>query len=377
MRRLLASAGALVLTSCSGSTASSPDSPSPTATASTNASEPSSAPAPSPSPSPLYQGPACQLPVMLWTFPNREAQGGFIDASSGTFAPDPASVMVFDSATGFYRTPDQPYLYGNWGNPVLASSTYDLSQHRWLPVPPQFVSPDGSTYAYDSGPVSPGGGVHLVDVATGTDRVVPGTSRIPNANYFVVGFLRDGVYLTQSNAGGGGGGLWRLDPTTSAITQVSTDAPGAGVFVGETPLQSPPTPEYPDAWWTHLSATFSASNDPYVYFQYLSGVAGQHGEDWFQRPGFLMKLIGVDTTGHAIVLAQSASQVEVWLLATPNSATQLYSVANNGSTDLQFKTAVADRGGWWIGSPTGVFLATGGAFTLVSATPAVVVGTCS
>jgi hypothetical protein len=66
----------------------------------------------------------------------------------------------------------------------------------------------------------------------------------------------------------------------------------------------------------------------------------------------------------------------VWQLATPNSATKLYTTANDGKPGLAFKTAVADHKGWWIGSRSGVFLAKAGSFTQVSKTPAIVAGSC-
>ena len=224
---------------------------------------------------------------MLWSYPNRESQGGFIDTASGRFVADPDSVMVLDSAKGRYRTAGQPYLCGNWGDAVLPASTYDQTHHRWLPVPPEYVSPDGARYAYAVAANSPGGGVHLVDIATATDRIVPGTMDVPDTNYFVVGYLNDGVYLDRFGPSGGGAiGLWRLNPTSNAIVQVSTDAPAVGVFVGQTPLENQPNAMTPDAWWTTVSADFSASSDPYVYFQYITGAPGQRGEDWFQRPGF-------------------------------------------------------------------------------------------
>jgi hypothetical protein len=171
--------------------------------------------------------------------------------------------------------------------------------------------------------------------------------------------------------------LWRLDTASGGVTLVSTDAQAMGVFVGATPLQVPPTEEYPDAWWTTVSWDSSASSDPYVYFQYLSAVAGQHAEDWFKRPGSRMNVVGVDAHGHAVVLARSPSQVELWLLSTPDSASQIYSAANGGGSNLPFKTAVADHGGWWIGSSVGMFFATTTAFTQVSSTPSVAVGGCN
>ena len=315
---------------------------------------------------------------MLWTAPGAsyETQGGFVDTASGAFTPDPASVMLFDNVKDLTRTPDQPYLYGTPGDSNVAASSYDASQHRWLPVPPQAVSPDGKTYAYGVARNAPGGGVHVVEVATGVDRILS-TAYPPNVNYFVVGYLSDGIYLNEFGPTGGGGiGLLRLDPATGAITQVSTDSPALGVLVGETPLQSPPSTGNPDAWWTTDSDNFTDISDPYVYFQYLTGVPGQHGEDWFSRPGLHPDVIGADTTGQAIVAATSAAQLEVWLLGTPNSSTEIYHIQANG-TDRAFKTAVADKGGWWIGSISGVFFATASTWVQVSSTAAVVVGGCA
>ena len=318
---------------------------------------------------------------MLWNYPNLEAQGGFIDVASGRFTSDSQSVMVFDSAKALYRTPSQPYLFGTGGTDAtaLTAASYDLAKGRWLPVPRQYVSPDGSLYAYAVGTPGAAHGVHLVDVTTGADKIVPSTTTIPNdhANYFVAGYLQDGVYLNRFGQGGPRAGLWRLNPASGSIVQVSTDAPFMGVFVGNTPLANPPTSGNPDAWWSSVSADFSAKSDPYAYHQYLTGIAGQHAETWFQRPGFRIDVIGVDGGGHAVVVAESASAIELWLLATPDASTRLYELANNGSPDLPFRTAVQDSAGWWIGSRTGVFLATSAAFTQISQTAAVVVGSCS
>ena len=332
----------------------------------------STPPAQSPSP----KAAACRLPVMLWTYPNLETQGGFIDTSTGVFTPDPESVMVFDNASGLMRTPKPPYLYGGPGDSAWATASYDWTRHRWLPVASQWISPDASEYAY----AVANQGVHLVDVSSGVDNSVSATSTPPTATarFFVAGYTKSGVYLTQWGPTGGPGlGLWRLDPASHAITQAGTDSPGLGVFVGETPLTSPPTSEFPDAWWTNVSTDFSTANDPRVYHQYLSETVGQHGETWFDRPGFRMNVIGVDTAGRAIVQAQSAGELEVWQLATPNSATKLYTTTNDGKPGLAFKTAFADHEGWWIGSRTGVFLANAGSFTQVSKTPAIVAGPCN
>jgi hypothetical protein len=217
-----------------------------------------------------------------------------------------------------------------------------------------------------------------VNVATGIDRIVPGTVTISDdqANYLVVGYLQDGVYMGRSGRGGPRIGLWRLDLGSGVILNVSTDAPLGGVLVGNAPLVNPPSVGNPVAWWSTISADFSASSDPHVYYQYLTGVAGQHGETWFERAGFRINVIGVDRAGHGMVVAESEREVEIWLLQESTS-TRLNSAANNGSPDLPFNTAVADAGGWWIGGRTGVFFATTASFTRVSTTPAVVVGGCA
>jgi hypothetical protein len=308
---------------------------------------------------------------MLWSDISQETQGGFIDAATGVFSADPHSVMVYDSATELTRTPDQPYLYSRGpGDVAMAAATYDGPQHRWLPVPREWVSPDGATYAYAQSQPGATQGVHIVNVATGVDRVVPGTSGDPDArgkHYGVIAYQPDGIYLNRVGQLGGIG-LWLLNPATGAITQVSTDAPGVGVFVAGK-----------QAWWTAPSANPYASTDPYVTHQYLTGVAGQHGETWFQRPGTGLHVLGIDTTGRALVLAQSASD-EIWQLAIPNDSKTLTTMPNDRSFPqlVPFKTAVLDAAGWWIGSRTGVFLATtSGDFLHASTTPAVVVGGCT
>src|SRR2546430_2060475 len=102
----------LLVASCSGSTAGLQASPSPSQS-------------------------ACRLPAMLWSYPDGETQGGFINSVSGIFTPDPGSLMVLDNPSGLMRTPDKPFLFGTGDADGLAlvGASYDLSQHRWLPVP--------------------------------------------------------------------------------------------------------------------------------------------------------------------------------------------------------------------------------------------------
>jgi hypothetical protein len=289
-------------------------------------------------------------------------QAGFIDTATGTYGADPSGLMLWDESTGLDHTPDQPYLYG------LGGTSYNRAQHRWMPVPREYVSPDGRAYAYAAPRAGPSPGVHIVDLATLRDTVVPGTSGDPDPrgyHYYVVSYQPDGVYLTRVNQLGGGG-LWRLDPATGALTQVSSDAPGSGVYVVEG-----------EAWWTSPHSS-SSPDDPYVYHQYLTGAQGQHAETWLQRPGFRVDVIGV-ASGRAVVVADSAGTIEMWLLTSAASATQIYGAAGSGSvgTYPPFLTAVAEPTGWWIGSRSGLFFASKDAFGRVAATPVRVAGDCT
>lgn len=316
---------------------------------------------------------------MLWNSPNMETQGGFIDARSGAFTPDAASVVVQDTPGGLYRTREQPYLYGTGQSDAigtgLASTAYDTTAHRWLPVPPQFVAPDGSSYAYSWTQPDSARGVHIVNVESGTDRVVPGTAAPTAINYVVAGFLSDGVYLSAFGGGGPLNGLYRLDPATGGITQVSDDASFFGLFLGRADPSNTAVAKLAVAWWSLAGGDFSAGNDPSAYFEYLTGTQGQHAESWFSRPGFRINVLGADASGRAIVVAESPQSIEVWLLAESRS-TNLFTGPNDGRPDLPYKTAVPSAAGWWIGSSSGVWLAGSGRFARVSTTAAVVVGDC-
>jgi hypothetical protein len=72
--------------------------------------------------------------------------------------------------------------------PNVAGATYDRPSRRWIPAALQAVSPDGTRYAYVSG------AVHVVDVASGADRVAYGGP----TNFILIGFARDALYLAQA-----------------------------------------------------------------------------------------------------------------------------------------------------------------------------------
>src|SRR5260370_25428049 len=119
--------------------------------------------------SPPPNAPLCRLPVVSWEQQYLARQAGFIDTATGTYTADLSGVMVSDESTGLDHTPDHPYLYG------LGGSSYNRAHHRWLPVPREYVSPDGPTYADAASQAGPSPGVHIVHLAALRDRVGAGT----------------------------------------------------------------------------------------------------------------------------------------------------------------------------------------------------------
>lgn len=167
---------------------------------------------------------ACRLPIASGDAPQdgnpthgTVGNGGFIQFPAGTFTPDPQS-----------------------------SGTYDLAVHRWLPVRHDWVSPDGTRYAWPEyrrvdGPAT--GIIHVVDVASGADH--PITVPAPS---MPVSWEATGLYITRivPNSDAPPQGLSLLDPNTGALRQISNtgewDAIGTGKAFGVDLDQSAPLP---------------------------------------------------------------------------------------------------------------------------------------
>lgn len=327
MRALMAVLAVVAISSCATSSA-------PVASVSPAATPKTAAPA--------WNGPVCSLPVMLWSDIGQETQPGFIKTSTGAFTPDPKGAAA---------------LHGQ-------SGSYNAALRVWVPVPREHVSPDGSQYSYTS--IQPGAlqGVHLVDVRSGADNVIPRTEGDQDArgfHYWVVAFQPEGIYVSLDSQIASRG-LFLTNPVTGTTIRVSTETSDINVFVSGG-----------QAWWTGDSE--GPSPDPSVYHQPLTGVAGQHAASWFSGPGSFVRVLGVDPDGAAVVVAQSRETAQLWLLQTPNSAVKIGEtpVTFNG---LMFRSAVADSGGWWVGGKNGVYFTAGSTMQTVSSTPAIVVGAC-
>jgi hypothetical protein len=280
-------------------------------------------------------GLACRLPVITWT---QTAQGqepteGFMTYPGGQFTSDASGAVVLDGTR--YRTTAQPYLYG--GGP--GAGWYDWPMGRWLPARRQSVSPDGLHYADGNG----FGAIHVVDVATGTDR----TFKAPDGPDTVLYYAKEGVYFNHAYEGPPGPGLWLLDPTSGAVQTVFSDksVDAVGGFA---------------AWLLDVNPA-----DPHpVFSQYIGGnmpnevlrrdLNGGPTVRWFYQPGKSVTVTGFDYEKHPLIVAEtlrSPDTVQVWQVPAANQGHLLYS-----GTQLAY--TVADDHGIWFSDDQGISLYT-------------------
>lgn len=161
----------------------------------------------------------CKLPAMSaidMASGDNPAGGGFVQIPGGLFTPDPRAASA------------------GLGRPI-----YDAAIHDWLPEPKGWrqyatnirLAPDGTSYVYESaklGPPNPNGpsgpismAVHVVDIRTGSDRVVYESATPPL--YDVLDYSPLRITLTPGcfECGAGGSNLWSLHERTGSLHKVS------------------------------------------------------------------------------------------------------------------------------------------------------------
>lgn len=283
---------------------------------------------------------SCRLPFTMFT------TTGFIHVPEGTFTADAGSATQPDpSRPGFVRTVASPALYGPGGT---GQETYDWRFSRWLPVPHALVSADGSQYAYSElmpNPASQGLGgppplgtlVHVVDVATGNDRIVEQSADVLSA----VSFRSEGIYLTQPTV------LvdtivpfyvWIVDPTTHSAHKLL-----GGKSVG------PGTTAFTDgALWILASDSTNPKGTPQLLRVNLND--GSQSA-WSQPTGMFAQFLGLDGLDHPIVSTFSGTNGDPGKTWVITSASTSRPIADQGFTGQ----LVADGHGLWL-TGNGVFL---------------------
>ena len=281
----------------------------------------SSSPAARSSSTPPAPGLNCRLPV-TWAVQNGsslDTKAGFVTFPGQTLREDPAA--------------------------PARSTFYDRGLAKWLPTWRSSVSPDGRRYAYSEGNAYVGteGKLHVVDVATGVDRVIYRSSRV----YGVIDFAAEGIYLTGAVPEGYPIGLWLEDPRGGTPRLISSSvvspAVGGGYAWGLDFNTADPSPG---------PGGIEGPKNRILRFDLRSGVA----TPWFYRPGASLYVLGFDSRGEPFVTADfvpspadvnGQDSVEVWLITSGTSATEVF---EGSGIPVPRLAAVDSYGVWFDGS---------------------------
>lgn len=241
----------------------------------------------------------CTLPV----FAGPPGSGGFVSFPAGAFTADPRSAVAFPSPGPSYGP---GYGYPNMGQ------TYDRAHSRWLPVPSQFVSPDGAHYAYATG-----SGIYVVDAAN-SSQVEVGEGHSWN----ILRVLNDHVVGGQLNAPG----LWIVPFSGTASELVTT-----GYWQGATATA---------AYGTSTSAVPSGTTQTLQRADLATGKV----TDWFSQKGASTGVFGFDAQGDPLIMANYTDGWELWLTKSPTSG---YVVMNSYQQVSLQGQPVGDSHGIW------------------------------
>ena len=304
-----------------------------------------------PVPIPESLGLTCILPVVLRgeTVADREnpGRGALIDFKTGRLAVVPEGATRWDTSLN-------PNLVDTVATPLLRGGgglTYDRTAGRWVPAQQVLISPDGSRYTYGvpaSDPASPTtpSRIHVVDVATGSDRVVY-AAQGPD---YPVAFAAEGIYFYRSRWEIPPVGLTLLDPATGQVTTVTEKGYWGSFGVGEA--------------WGSLNVGGMGSPTPTV--DRLDLKTGQSSE-WLRVPDpDSVWVIGLDLAGRPIVqIGPMGASVPTRyaVITSPGVIEPLFA-----STSFVY-SVVADQRGLWMGEDNGMYLFSGGALHFVFASP--------
>ena len=328
-----------VVASCGASraTALTTRSPTPSGTLSATTATPTSAAS---TPATSTASANCRLPLVPST-----GTAGFISYPGGTFTADPAAAIK-TKANGL---------------------AYDRGFARWLPVPWALVSSDGRHYSYGEYPdfstyPLPDSVLHVVDVATGRDRIVA------RGQYVVSDYETEGIYLTQLVGGHDGPGPQigaLLNVSTGSIRQLTGGAQYGYVIGGGW------------GWQAQFNTADTTTHEGMGFWtNELFAVRLTDGSTtrWFYRPGVdSVDVIGFDRQLNPVISVGTGNSAVILDLTAPNAATQLWSGPQG-----TFWSALGDGVGIWLsGQAAGTYLWTpGGPLKKVSATGGVPAGGC-
>ncbi|HXB05143.1 MAG TPA: hypothetical protein VNY77_09810 [Candidatus Angelobacter sp.] len=275
------------------------------------------------------QLPDCRLPLFT-VMSQTTAHGEFLNVRDGTVTNDPNGTFSTDGSLA--RSQATPVLSGH------LPATYSRLAGRWIPA--GAISPDGSRYSYVDY-LEPGvPRVHVVDVATGRDRVLA----LPVGFWAVVAFTSDGLYLDQRYEGIGPG-LTLVNPDSGAMHTVFTDA-AVALISGhvawiETRDNTDPLPG--------PGGIGPASNEIL-----RRDLTTSQTTTWLYRSGFGLYVVAASDDS-IIVSGNDTSSSYLWLVDGPGQAVSI-NVPETSDPVPYAQGLIADANGWWIGSLDGLYL---------------------
>jgi streptogramin lyase len=304
----------------------------------------------------IAQVPQCALPVMAGGTSNTPPQGEMLDVRTAQILNDANGGFENIRAASGVRTT-------SGGLQGVSAGYYDRPFGRWLPVyDATQVSPDGSRYAYVGLDQLPRTEVHVVDVASGTEKVW----KIKPDFWALVAFTQQGIYV-HIGYEGIGPGLWLLNPDTGSFTLAFADGrvtyvDGDAAWLGD----RNPADKLPD-----VSAMGGATNEVL-----RRDMATGKTTVWLYKPGTNMNVVAV-VGGKPILWMYDAAVTTYWILNAPNQAQQI-EFPFDSDVYPSVRGFTADAAGVWVGSDEGVYLWTPrtGA-VLMTDQPATPAGTCA
>ena len=315
----------LTLAGCAGPTAAShtptPQQPSPSPYPSPSDS-PVAPPSNPPTPTPVSSLLQCRLPISA----GQPGSGGFVVFPGGQFVADPTSNVVIPNVPS--PSPGYGIQPGNF-----IGLTYDRPYKKWLPVPRQYVSPDGSRYVFiPPAPYSAPNSIFVESVTTGArTELGAGMGRAWN----ILDVESEGVYATaQQTSSQAPAGLWLL-PFSGAPRQITAtgywQAVGGGAAYG---FEAPSVP--------------TGAVQRLMRLDLKTGTAAP----WFDNLP-LSNVIGFDLQGHPILTLQVNPQQVVELTGS-NAKVTIY----DGSVPGLYVSwgVLADSNGIWLASGNGLYI---------------------
>ena len=265
-----------------------------------------------------YAGPRptfdCRLPV----YAGPPGSGGFIVFPGGSFIADPNSNVTLPAASPSAPPvggPGPGYGYG------YGSLSYDHQFSRWVPVPLNQVSPDGSRYAY----ATSADGIYVVNVANGTQTEIGA-----GHSWAIASVQADRVYAGDPNAGG----LWVL-PFSGTPRQITK----TGYWRAATSTA---------AYGTATSQVPPGATNSIIRLDLNTGATSE----WFTRQGAQSGVSGFDSKGNTIISVSylNGSGQEIWIATGPTAASAIAGFIQQFGPSGGFSSysaPVADSHGVW------------------------------